>query len=162
MTRNKEFADMMAQSAEMQAGASKDYQNQSKDLIKREQEEASKPKEGGLKETQIAFMEAEMKVQSAFDALVKIVAEYVNPAFTNLMKGLDEFTSGLIKKFADWGVVPADFDQFTFEEGIRVGVKWQQEQDKKLYSVEEVLNLLNDCRGENPIDISKWFEQFKK
>jgi len=109
MTRNKEFADMMAQSAEMQAGASKDYQNQSKDLIKREQEEASKPKEGGLKETQIAFMEAEMKVQSAFDALVKIVAEYVNPAFTNLMKGLDEFTSGLIKKFADWGVVPADF-----------------------------------------------------
>ena len=109
MTRNKEFADMMAQSAEMQVGASKDYQNQSKDLIKREQEEASKPKEGGLKETQIAFLEAEMKVQSAFDALVKIVAEYVNPAFTNLMKGLDEFTSGLIKKFADWGMVPADF-----------------------------------------------------
>jgi hypothetical protein len=33
---------------------------------------------------------------------------------------------------------------------------------KSLYTQEEVLELLNDCRGENPIDISKWFEQFKK
>jgi hypothetical protein len=31
-----------------------------------------------------------------------------------------------------------------------------------MYSEEEVLELLNDCRGENPIDINKWFEQFKK
>jgi hypothetical protein len=67
-----------------------------------------------------------------------------------------------LEEFINKVDTPADFDQFTFEEGIRVGVKWQQEQDKKLYSVEEVLNLLNDCRGENPIDISKWFEQFKK
>jgi len=33
---------------------------------------------------------------------------------------------------------------------------------KRMYSEEEVLELLNDCRGENPIDINKWFEQFKK
>ncbi len=31
-----------------------------------------------------------------------------------------------------------------------------------MYSEEEVLELLNDCRGENPIDVSKWFEKFKK
>jgi hypothetical protein len=40
--------------------------------------------------------------------------------------------------------------------------KWQQEQDKKLYSEEEVLSILNDFIGENPIDVDKWFEQFKK
>ncbi len=33
---------------------------------------------------------------------------------------------------------------------------------ERMYSEEEVLELLNDCRGENPIDINKWFEQFKK
>jgi hypothetical protein len=33
---------------------------------------------------------------------------------------------------------------------------------KQMYSEEEVLEILNDCRGENPIDIDKWFEQFKK
>jgi hypothetical protein len=37
-----------------------------------------------------------------------------------------------------------------------------EEAEKILYSEEEVLELLNDCRGENPIDINKWFEQFKK
>lgn len=39
------------------------------------------------------------------------------------------------------------------------GAKWHAEGS---YSEEEVLDLLNDCRGENPIDISKWFEQVKK
>jgi hypothetical protein len=39
------------------------------------------------------------------------------------------------------------------------GAKWQQERS---YIEEEVLELLNNCRGENPINISKWFEQFKK
>ena len=38
------------------------------------------------------------------------------------------------------------------------GANWRQ---KISYSEEEVLELLNDCRGENPIDVSKWFEQFK-
>ncbi len=37
-----------------------------------------------------------------------------------------------------------------------------QKAKETLYTEEEVLELLNDCRGENPIDISKWFEQFKK
>jgi len=42
---------------------------------------------------------------------------------------------------------------------LTYGAKWQAE---RMYSEEEVLELLNDCRGENPIDIEKWFEQFKK
>ena len=36
------------------------------------------------------------------------------------------------------------------------------EQDKKRYSEEEVLELLYNCRGENPIQIDGWFEQNKK
>jgi hypothetical protein len=46
--------------------------------------------------------------------------------------------------------------------GFIEGAKWQQEQDKNKYSEEEVLEILNDCRGENPIDIDEWFEQIKK
>jgi hypothetical protein len=38
----------------------------------------------------------------------------------------------------------------------------KQEQNKNKYSEEEVLTMLLDCRSENPIDVNKWFEQFKK
>lgn len=46
-----------------------------------------------------------------------------------------------------------------FTDGFVEGAKWQQE---RMYSEEEVIELLNNCRGENPIDIKKWFEQYKK
>ena len=50
------------------------------------------------------------------------------------------------------------------------GAKWQQEQDKKMYSEKEVLNILNEYGyaiiNEDKINsigtIEKWFEQFKK
>lgn len=46
------------------------------------------------------------------------------------------------------------------------GAKWQQEQDKKLYSEEEVLRIITECKsylsfGDEFNEI-KWFEQFKK
>ena len=58
----------------------------------------------------------------------------------------------------------------------RFGAKWQQEQDKKMYSEEEVeiiiTKLMNDvhcgdlCYGDNVIDFKlsprQWFEKFKK
>ncbi len=39
------------------------------------------------------------------------------------------------------------------------GAKYMAE---KMYSEEEVLELLLNCRGENPINIEQWFEQNKK
>ena len=33
---------------------------------------------------------------------------------------------------------------------------------ERMYSEEEVLSILNDFIGENPIDVDRWFEQFKK
>ena len=50
----------------------------------------------------------------------------------------------------------------SFEEGA----KWQKEQDKKLYSEQEVLRIITECKsylsfGEE-FDEIKWFEQFKK
>jgi hypothetical protein len=33
---------------------------------------------------------------------------------------------------------------------------------ERMYSEKEVITFLLDCRGENPIDVEKWFEQFKK
>jgi len=59
-----------------------------------------------------------------------------------------------------------NFEEPSFKAGVVYGIiegaKWQQEQDKNKFSEEEVLQLLLDCRGENPIDIEKWFEQNKK
>ena len=39
------------------------------------------------------------------------------------------------------------------------GAKWQQE---RMYSEEEVIEILLNFRGENPRYIEEWFEQFKK
>ena len=61
-------------------------------------------------------------------------------------------------------IVPA------WRHGFVVGAKWQQEQDKKMYSEEEVLQIL--FRFTNRFDLKKnieitaemqkeWFEQFK-
>jgi hypothetical protein len=41
-----------------------------------------------------------------------------------------------LEEFIDKVDTPSDFDQFTFDEGIRVGAKWQAE---RMYSEEEVL-----------------------
>ena len=40
--------------------------------------------------------------------------------------------------------------------------KWQQEQNKNLYSEEEVIELLIKCPYVLPSDIKNWFDQFKK
>jgi hypothetical protein len=62
------------------------------------------------------------------------------------------------------------------KQGFEAGAKWQQEQDKKMYSEEEVeiiiTKLMNDvhcgdlCYGDNVIDFKlsprQWLEQFKK
>ena len=48
------------------------------------------------------------------------------------------------------------------------GAKWQQEQNKNLYTEEEVYTLLNDAlwdlskMGYNQKKLDEWFEQFKK
>ena len=39
------------------------------------------------------------------------------------------------------------------------GAKWQQE---RMYSEEEVIEILLNFRGENTRYIEEWFEQFKK
>jgi hypothetical protein len=63
---------------------------------------------------------------------------------------------------------PICVNEDTYWRGVKIGLETAievvklQEQDKNMYSEEEVLQLLLDCRGENPIDIEKWFEQFKK
>jgi hypothetical protein len=51
-------------------------------------------------------------------------------------------------------------------EGIELGAKWQQEQDKNKYSDEELKTIAKDAytMGRNNILIgvfNKWFEQFK-
>ena len=75
-----------------------------------------------------------------------------------------------LEEFIDKVDTPADFDQFTFDEGIRVGAKWMQE---RMYSEEEVMsiliNSLHSVELKDNKDYSKiyngmkdWFEQFKK
>ena len=68
-----------------------------------------------------------------------------------------------LEEFIDKVDTPADFDQFTFDEGIRVGAKWMQE---IMYSEEEVLKLLikfsDDRTFLKKYVAIQWFEQFKK
>ena len=45
------------------------------------------------------------------------------------------------------------------EDAFMEGAKWQQE---RMYSEEEVIEILLNFRGENPRYIEEWFEQFKK
>jgi hypothetical protein len=74
-----------------------------------------------------------------------------------------------LEEFIDKVDTPSDFDQFTFDQGIRVGAKWQAE---RMYSEEEV-NEMFDILKRNSIDniatitnvdlfIDSWKKQFKK
>ena len=50
---------------------------------------------------------------------------------------------------------------------VEFGVKWQQEQDKNLYSEEEVHKILGSYSANKEVfspkyTYNKWFEQFKK
>lgn len=86
--------------------------------------------------------------------------------------------------------VNSNTTEFQIQQFIIKGAKWQQERsysgeepdyekikqalvemrkvpmtfvpDERMYSEEEVLELLLNCRGENPINIEQWFEQAKK
>ena len=80
-----------------------------------------------------------------------------------------------LEEFIDRVDTPTDFNQFTFDEGIRVGAKWQQE---RMYSEKEVQELLikaltHKDNGEvgNLITVQSeirtanfytWFNKFKK
>lgn len=46
-----------------------------------------------------------------------------------------------------------------YQYGFIKGAEWQSE---KMYSEEEVIEILLNFRGENPRYIEEWFEQFKK
>ena len=50
-------------------------------------------------------------------------------------------------------------EQAFFIAGFQERIKWQQE---RMYSDEEVLDILFSMSVDNPNDITKWFEQFKK
>jgi hypothetical protein len=122
---------------------------------------------------------------------VEVSEDYFKPS--NMVYGIDmepykiiipkeEPKQETLEEFIDKVDTPADFDQFTFDEGIRVGVKWQQEQNKKLYSEEDLVHLLDFVSKEYNISngigwfhthesiedipsievLGKWFEQFKK
>ena len=49
----------------------------------------------------------------------------------------------------------------SFFDAVFFGAKWQQEQDKKMYSEEEVFIILEKFRNLPLIQFQEWFEQFK-
>jgi hypothetical protein len=108
-TRNKELAENFGMNAERNRATSKEFNEKREGLVKNQLEAQMLPKEGGLKETQIKLIETQLEVQTAFQTLVKLIADYVNPAFTYLLKGLDQLTQGLMSTLSHLGVVDADF-----------------------------------------------------
>ena len=74
---------------------------------------------------------------------------------------LEEYSNRLYKQSLKDGV------DLTFSDGVKLGAKWQQEQDKKRYSEEEVLDLLHRrsfhlTHKKDTKTTKEWFEQFKK
>jgi hypothetical protein len=75
-----------------------------------------------------------------------------------------------LEEFIDKVDTPSDFDQFTFDEGIRVGAKWQQERmysDIELFTEElkDKIDSFEYSVNQNSYIsdyIKEWFEQFKK
>ena len=70
-----------------------------------------------------------------------------------------------INSFTDSGFDTNETERLIFKNGA----KWQQEQDKKLYSEEETIQKIIDyfdfqfnTHGELNTEIIKWFEQFSK
>ena len=73
------------------------------------------------------------------------------------------------KKYANKkGDIPTTkLEDAIFKQGFIDGAKWQQEQNKKLYSEEEVHEIIlsyqnNVENSPNHITYNEWFEQFKK
>jgi len=65
-----------------------------------------------------------------------------------------------LEEFIDKVDTPSDFDQFTFDEGIRVGAKWQAE---RMYSEEDLKSAFFNGGGMKDIEeFNYWLEQFKK
>lgn len=107
--KSKEFAELTGQTVETFRATAKDQTANREEIAKRQVDAAMQPKEGGLKETQIKLIESQLEVQTAFQTLVKLIADYVNPGFTYLLKGLDQLTQGFMQTLSNLGVVDPDF-----------------------------------------------------
>ncbi len=107
--KSKEFAELTGQTVETFRGAAKEQTANREEIVKRQADAAMLPQDGGLKETQIKLIETQLEVQTAFQTLVKLIADYVNPAFEGLLKGLDQLTRGFMETMSTLGVVDPDF-----------------------------------------------------
>ena len=105
LTQNKDLATAVGVSGETMRGMGKDRVAGTEELVKRQTDAAMQPQAGGLKETQIKLLETELEVQTAFQTLVKLLADYVNPGFEGLLKGLDKLTGGLMETLTYLNVV---------------------------------------------------------
>jgi len=94
----------------------------------------------------------------------KLVGERIMPLDNDNIEEEEE----TLEEFIDKVDTPFDFDQFTFDEGIRVGAKWLAE---RMYSEEEVGELVYNIIGEygkhygimiDGTKLNDLFEQFKK
>jgi len=97
--------------------------------------------------------------------------------FIDEIKNPSEPNQALKDAFEKYSEYLEDFEnKNTYEHGFKDGAKWQQEQDKKLYSEEEVYDLFSEWflyksgailvdEDEIPngvLSFNQWFEQFKK
>jgi hypothetical protein len=103
-------------------------------------------------EYEIIIPKKEPKQENDYTALLQPVG--------TKQETLEEVAERIRKElvYAPVGIIP------NFNDGFELGAKWQQEQDKKLYSEEEVLGLLLSRPGPYLTDeeIKEWFNKFKK
>jgi hypothetical protein len=100
------------------------------------------------------------------------ICNFCGKTLREQMKGCNEITcyrqfipketlEELAEKYSNKkGDIPTtDLEDAIFKQGFIDGAKFVEE---RMYSEEEVLDLLNNCRSENPIDVEKWFENNKR
>ena len=94
-------------------------------------------------------------------------SENIKELEKNKQKTLKEASERYVNKKGN--IPTTKLEDAIFKQGFIDGAKWQQEQNKNLYSEEEIINALHSVELRDNKDYSKiysgmkeWFEQFKK
>ena len=96
--------------------------------------------------------------------------EHLLSTETNKNRLLEDVKQETLEEAAEWlypenweSIMDGQHDSNSYERNAFInGAKWQQEQDKKMYSEEEVIWMVLNNPYKFEDNIREWFEQFKK
>lgn len=115
--------------------------------------------------TKSRYEKEEPKEETPFKHECEVISkEYIMKNRSNAYDFIDFNKKETLEEFISKSDTPEGLDQFSYDEGLKEGAKWQQE---RMYSEEEVIKILYKSHNAESTSIiantlKKWFEQFKK